>query len=309
MAVSEPRVGTPATGAGPTALPQARARTRARTYRKPRRHEVVQLWVSRVIIWIAIVGVLVPLAWVVSASFSAGDAFFSDSIIPARFTWENYQVVFAQTEYLIWLKNTLILATIVGVVQMFVTALAAYAFARLRFAGRRYGLMALLLLQMFPNFLSVAALYVLFSKLDLIDSLLGMGLILVAGNAFNIWIMKGYIDGLPRALDEAAKVDGATDFQVFWKVVLPLSLPMLAVQFLWAFMGVFNEYILSSLLIQSPEKFIMGPGMQKFIYNQFSVHWTQFAAAAVVTSLPLVVLWMALQRYIVAGLAKGAVKE
>ncbi|MGE5590071.1 MAG: sugar ABC transporter permease [Bacillota bacterium] len=290
-------------------MPQTRARTRARMYRKPRRHEVIQLWISRVIIWLAVIGVLIPLAWVVSASFSAGDAFFSDSIIPTRFTLENYQVVFGQTDYLIWLKNTLILATIVGFIQMFVTALAAYAFSRLRFPGRRYGLMGLLLLQMFPNFLSVAALYVLFSKLDLIDSLLGMGLILVAGNAFNIWIMKGYIDGLPRALDEAAKVDGATDFQVFWKIVLPLSLPMLAVQFLWAFMGVFNEYILSSLLIQSPEKFIMGPGMQKFIYNQFSVHWTQFAAAAVVTSLPLVILWMALQRYIVAGLAKGAVKE
>lgn len=311
-AVSEPRVGAPSIGAPGTAdIPTARARGRSRSWehRRPRRHEVIQLWISRFIIWIAMVGVLVPLAWVVSASLSAGDAFFSDSIIPAKFTWENYQVVFAQTDYLIWLKNTLVLATIVGVIQMLVTALAAYAFSRLHFAGRRYGLMGLLLLQMFPNFLSVAALYVLFSKLDLIDSLLGMGLILVAGNAFNIWIMKGYIDGLPRALDEAAKVDGATDFQVFWKVVLPLSVPMLAVQFLWAFMGVFNEYILSSILIQSPEKFIMGPGMQKFIYNQFSVHWTQFAAAAVVTSAPLVVLWMALQRYIVAGLAKGAVKE
>lgn len=308
-AVSEPRVAGPAAHAG-TANALSATRTRARAARRrPRRHEVIQLWISRVIIWFAILAVLVPLAWVVSASFSAGDAFFSDSIIPAKFTWENYQVVFAQTDYLLWLKNTLVLATIVGVLQMFITALSAYAFARLRFPGRRYGLMALLLLQMFPNFLSIAALYVLFSRLNLIDSLFGMGLILVAGNAFNIWIMKGYIDGLPGALDEAAKVDGATDFQVFWKIILPLSLPMLAVQFLWAFVGVFNEYILSSLLIQSPEKFIMGPGMQKFIYNQFSVHWTQFAAAAVVTSLPLVVLWMSLQRYIVSGLAKGAVKE
>lgn len=294
----------------PVSRAHARARVRrAAQIRRPRPHEAVQLWLSRVVIWVAVLAVLIPLAWVVSASFAAGDAFFSASIIPAKFTLENYKAVFVQTDYLIWLKNTLILSSIVGFLQMFINSLAAYAFARLRFSGRRYGLMGLLLLQMFPSFLSLSAIYVLFSKLNLIDNLAGLGLILVAGNAFNIWIMKGYIDGLPRALDEAAKVDGATNFQIFWRIILPLSLPMLAVQFLWAFVGVFNEYMMSSVLIQSSEKYIMGPGMQKFIVNQFSVHWTQFAAAAVVTSLPLVVLWLSLQRYIVSGLARGAIKE
>jgi arabinogalactan oligomer / maltooligosaccharide transport system permease protein len=275
--------------------------------RTPRPYEQVQLWISRVILWVACLSVIVPLLWVVSASFTAGDAFFSGSLLPRPFTLGNYRTVFAETDYLLWLKNTVLLALAVGVIQAFVTALSAFAFARMRFRLRRVGLIALLLLQMFPTFLNLAALYVLFTKLELTDSLLGMALILVTGNAFNIWIMKGFIDSIPKELDDAAKVDGATDFQIFSKVILPLSAPMLAVQFLWAAVGVFNEYTLSSVLLQSQDKFIMGPGLQKFIINQFSAHWTQFAAAAVLTSLPLVILWLLLQRYIVAGLA-GAVK-
>lgn len=275
--------------------------------RKPRPHEVVQLWISRVILIFASLVVIVPLLWVLTASVTAGDAFFSGSLIPSKFTWDNYRTVFVESDYLLWLKNTIVLALLVGIIQAFITALSAYAFARLRFAGRRFGLITLLLLQMFPGFLNLAALYVIFTKLNMIDNLWGLALIMVTGNAFNIWVMKGFIDGIPRDLDEAAKVDGCTNFQVFYKIILPLSGPMLAVQFLWAFVGVFNEYTMSSVLIQSPEKFVMGPGLQKFIMNAFSAHWTQFAAAAVVTSLPLVILWLFLQRYIVSGLA-GAVK-
>jgi arabinogalactan oligomer/maltooligosaccharide transport system permease protein len=275
--------------------------------RTPRPYERVQLWISRVILWFACLAVVVPLLWIISASFTGGDAFFSGSLIPHPFTLDNYRTVFVESDYLLWLKNTVVLALIVGVIQMFVTALSAYAFARMRFRMRRVGLITLLLLQMFPGFLNLAALYVLFTKLELTDSLIGMALILVTGNAFNIWVMKGFIDGIPKELDEAAKVDGASDFTIFRKVILPLSAPMLAVQFLWAAVGVFNEYTLSSVLLQSQDKFIMGPGLRHFIFNQFSAHWTQFAAAAVLTSLPLVILWLFLQRYIVSGLA-GAVK-
>ncbi|HWI53867.1 MAG TPA: ABC transporter permease subunit [Symbiobacteriaceae bacterium] len=272
-----------------------------------RPYERARLWLSRLIIWVVCAAVLIPLLWVISASFTAGDAFFSGSLLPRPFTIDNYRAVFVQTNYLVWLKNSLLMAVAVGVIQAIVTALSAYAFARLRFRLRRVGLIALLLLQMFPSFLNLAALYVLFTKLELTDSLLGMALIFVTGNAFNIWVMKGFIDSIPRELDEAATVDGASGFQVFTKIILPLSAPMLAVQFLWAAVGVFNEYTLSSVLLQSPDRYIMGPGMRQFIFNQFSAHWTQFAAAAVLTSLPLVVLWLFLQRYIVSGLA-GAVK-
>ncbi|MFO7171417.1 MAG: ABC transporter permease subunit [Bacillota bacterium] len=287
---------------------EARGRTRTRVVdRKPRPHEVVQLWITRLVLWVACAAVLVPLLFIISASFTAGDAFFSGSLIPRPFTLNNYAEVLTETKYLTWLKNTVIVALITGTIQVINTSLSAYAFARLRFRLRRVGLIGLLLLQMFPTFLNLPALYLLFLKLNLIDSLVGIGLIMVTGNAFNIWVMKGFIDGLPLELDEAAKVDGATDFQVFTRIILPLSAPMLAVQFLWAVVGVFNEYLLSSVLIQSPDKLIMGPGLQNFIVNQFSAHWTQFAAAAVLTSVPLVALWLYLQRYIVSGLA-GALK-
>lgn len=296
-----------------TYRPQARTAARplrrvALSRRKLRSGELLYLWVSRAILWAAVAISVFPSLWVVTASLQPGDTFFSDSLVPRGFTLENYRQVLFRERFPLWLRNSLVLATGVAVLQASMTAAAAYAFSRLRFWGRRYGLMVLLLLQMFPQFMSLAALFALAVKLRIMDSLPGLILLMSGASAFHIWLLKSYIDSLPRELDEAAMVDGAGRWQVFSRVILPLTRPMLVVMFLFSFMGVYAEYILSSALIKSPQSYTVVLGLQRFIQNQFATRWTLFSAAAILASVPLVILWILLQRYVEAGLARGAVK-
>ncbi len=135
-----------------------------------------------------------------------------------------------------------------------------------------------------------------------------MILILSGGSAYNIWLMKSYIDGLPRELDEAAFVDGASHWIVFSRIILPLAAPMLVVIFLFSFIGTYSEFMISSIVLQSPDNYTLALGLQTFINNQFSAHWTLFSAASILSSLPIMVIFMLLQKYIQGGLAAGAVK-
>ncbi|MGZ4164451.1 MAG: sugar ABC transporter permease, partial [Tumebacillaceae bacterium] len=154
-------------------------------------YERANLWISRVIIWVLVLISILPLYFVVVASFQSGDAFFSESLLPTSFTLDNYKHVLFNTDFPIWMKNSLFLSLIVAVLQTFLTTLAAYAFSRMRFFGRKYGLMALLILQMFPNFMAVAAIFGALAKLDMMDNIWALVLVLSGGNAFNIWLMKG----------------------------------------------------------------------------------------------------------------------
>ncbi|PWK06002.1 sugar ABC transporter permease [Tumebacillus permanentifrigoris] len=271
-------------------------------------YDAFNLWVSRILIWIAVLASVLPLFFVLAASFSSGEAFFSETLIPTTFTMENYKHVLADTNFPTWMKNSLILAFSVGILQTILTSFSSYAFSRMRFFGRKYGLMSLLLLQMFPNFMAVSAIFGLLVKLNLMDNLFALIFVFAGGNAFNIWLMKGYLDSLPKELDEAATVDGANSWQIFWRIVLPLSLPMLAVVFLFSFIGVFSEFVLSSALLKSPENLTLAVGLQQFIKNEFAANWTQFAAAAVMASIPVVVVFSFMQRWIAGGLMSGSVK-
>jgi arabinogalactan oligomer/maltooligosaccharide transport system permease protein len=273
-----------------------------------RAYDRFNLWVSRVIIWFLIVIMMLPLYWVITASLQTGEAFFSEKLVPTEITFENYAKVLNETDFPTWLKNSLLLSFGVASLQVIVTAISAYAFSRMRFYGRKYGLMTLLILQMFPNFMAMSAIFGMLAKLDLMDNLWALMLVMAGGSAFNIWLMKGYLDALPRDIDEAATVDGANHWQIFWRIILPLSLPMLAVIFLFSFIGVYAEYILSSLLLKSPENLTLAVGLQQFIKNQFAANWTAFAAAAVLACVPIVVIFMLLQRYIASGLVAGSVK-
>ena len=131
---------------------------------------------------------------------------------------------------------------------------------------------------------------------------------LAGGSAFNIWLLKSYMDGIPVELDEAAMVDGAGNFTVFYKIILPLALPQLVVIFLFSFIATYSEYVISSVFLQNPHKMTLALGLQSFITNQFAAHWTLFSAAAVLSSIPIMVVFMALQKYIQNGLSVGGVK-
>lgn len=266
------------------------------------------LWVSRAVIWLTMILVMFPVVWIVMSSFSAGDSFFLSSLFPEKFSTEHYVTLFLKTDFVTWVFNSLKFCLIVAVLQLVLTSLAAYAFSRMRFMGRKYGLMSLLVLQVFPNSMAVAGYYILIYQFGLVDNGLALIFVLAGGSAYNIWLLKSYIDGLPVELDEAAMVDGANHFQVFYKIILPLAAPQLAVIFLFSFIATYSEYVITSIFLQTPGKMTLALGLQSFISDQFAAHWTLFSAAAVVSSLPIMIVFMCLQRFIQNGLVAGGVK-
>lgn len=266
------------------------------------------LWSSRIIIWITILLVMFPVLWILMSSFSAGDSFFLSSLFPEKFSTEHYIALFQETNFMLWVFNSLKFCLIVAIIQLLLTSLAAYAFARLRFTGRKYGLMSLLVLQVFPNSMAVAGYYILIYQFGLVDSSIALIFVLAGGSAFNIWLLKSYIDGLPVELDEAAMMDGANQFQVFYKIIIPLAMPQLAVIFLFSFIATYSEYVITSIFLQTPGKMTLALGLQTFISDQFAAHWTMFSAAAVISSLPIMIVFMCLQRFIQNGLVAGGVK-
>ena len=270
--------------------------------------EMRALWGSRIVIWITIILVLFPVVWIVMSSFSAGDSFFLSSLFPEKFSVEHYVTLFRETDFTVWVWNSLKFCVIVATIQLVITSLAAYAFARLRFIGRKYGLMSLLVLQVFPNSMAVAGYYILIYRFGLVDSSLALIFVLAGGSAYNIWLLKSYIDGLPVELDEAAMVDGANQFQVFYKIIIPLAMPQLAVIFLFSFIATYSEYVITSIFLQTPGKMTLALGLQSFISDQFAAHWTLFSAAAVISSLPIMIVFMCLQRFIQSGLVAGGFK-
>lgn len=284
--------------------------------RRARRRRFLIRMAKRLVIWIVIVLTLAPGYWIVIASFSKGNAFFSSSLWPGGLTFDNYRDVINDTQFVDWIKNSMIICTAVAGLSTIATALAAYAFSRLRFWGRRYGLMGLLLIQMFPVGVAIPAyFYFLFELGNWTEGKVGLdthlGLILVlsgGGVAFYAWLFKGYLDNMPRELEEAAFVDGASRLKTIWYVLFPLVRPIIAVVFLFLFIGTYSEFLLTSVILVDNTKWTLPLGLNAFIFNQFNQNWTQFAAAAVMGSIPLMVVFMLMQRYLVAGLARGAVK-
>lgn len=267
-----------------------------------------ELWFGRIFIWVMMALVLFPIMYVVNSSLSSGDTFFSGKLIPTSITLDNYVEVLENTDFLLWMKNSLIVCVTVATIQVFMSLTAAYAFSRMRFKGRKNGLMSLLILQMFPTMMAIPAILGVAYKLDLMDQLWALIILLAGGSAYNIWLLKGFIDGIPRELDEAAMVDGATHWQIFCKVIIPLTKPMLAVMFLFSFMGVYSEFVLTSALIKDSSNFTLAVGLRSFIQNDFAARWTQFSAASVMASFPIVILFMLLQKHVSKGLVAGAVK-
>lgn len=266
------------------------------------------LWMSRIIIWVSIVVVLFPAVWILMSSFSAGDSFFLSTLFPKKFSTEHYVALFKETNYTLWVWNSLKLCLVVATIQLVMTSLAAYAFSRMRFKGRKYGLMSLLVLQVFPSSMAVSGYYILVYEFGLVNSSLALILVLAGGSAYNIWLLKSYVDGIPVDLDEAAMIDGANHFQIFYRIILPLASPQLAVIFLFSFIATYSEYVITSIFMQTPSSMTLALGLQSFISDQFGAHWTMFSAAAVLSSLPIMIVFMCLQRFIQSGLVSGGVK-
>jgi arabinogalactan oligomer / maltooligosaccharide transport system permease protein len=264
----------------------------------------------------AVVVALVPVLYIISASLNPLGSVASTSVIPTQFSLVNYTALFTDPNrpFPRWFLNTMLVSVVVVFGQLFCSALAAYAFSRFRFKGRRGGLLALLLIQMFPQFLAAVALFTLFSSLGEIlpviglNTLAGYMLLLLGGALAQVWLIKGFFDTIPVELDEAARIDGAGHAQVYFQIILPLVRPILAVTGLLAFVGVIGEFILASIFLRDTAVKTLATGMYGIIEADRSNNLGWFAAASVLTAIPVVILFQYLQRYIVGGITAGAVK-
>jgi len=258
---------------------------------------------------------LYPVMLVLKKAFEPGRDFaLSPSPIPREFTLSNFaellgargsggELLFAR-----YALNSAIVAIVTTVVGVFLACTAAYALSRHRFKGRKASLGTFLVVQMFPSVLLMMPLYVLLDRLGLLNSLLGLVLVYATtAIPFCIWTLKGYFDTLPRELEEAARIDGASHWGVFFRIVLPLARPGIAVTALFSFMTAWNEFILASTFMTDEMSSTL-PVLLKSYIGEYSAHWGLFAAGAVLTSLPVMALFYFLQRYLVGGLTAGGVK-
>lgn len=266
------------------------------------------LWISRIAIWVMLFVVLFPIISIVGASLSQGSSFTQTTLLPKSYTLDNYTKLLTETNFAKWLFNSMIVSVASGLIQLALVIPAAFAFSKLRFAFRSKGLMALLILQMFPTSMALPAILRVAYNYNLMDNLPVIIILMCTGMAYNIWLMKGYMDGVPTDLIEAAYVDGATTAQAFFKIVLPLIKNMAIVIFLFAFINAYSEFMMSSALLKDSAVQTIAVGMRNFINDKFSSNWTVYSAGAVLASLPVVVLFLSFQKFIAKGLTAGAVK-
>ena len=272
--------------------------------------------------WKHIVGLIVivyatfPLVYILSTSLTKMGNIENFTLFRS-FYLGNYTDLLKSSDYpfVIWMKNTLILAGATAVISVFISALAAFAFSRLRFTGRRPGLLALILIQMFPSILGLTAVFGILSKLTDYVPAIGLGtkagLILVyLGGSLGggTYLLYGFFNSVPKELDEAAKIDGATHTQIFYKIILRLVAPVLAVMALLSFIGTFGDYVLASIVFNTNTQYTVAVGLQSLLADPWTKQWAMFAAGAVMSSLPIIILFVSLQKYITNGLTGGAVK-
>lgn len=252
-----------------------------------------------------------PLIWTVMMSINPGTNMLVTQLIPESPTLEHYKWLFTSpnSDYLIWYRNSLGVAIANSLGSVVITSLIAYAFSRYKFIGRKYGLYMFLLLQMFPALMGMVALYILLTTIGLADSLIGLTIIYLGGQIpFNAWLVKGYFDTIPKELDEAAKIDGAGHLRIFTTIMLPLAKPILAVVALFNFMAPFMDFLLPRIVLTSPEKYTLALGLYNFINDQFSTNFTRFSAGAILIAVPIALVFLLLQRYLIGGLTAGATK-
>ena len=258
-----------------------------------------------------------PVLWMISASFNPTGSLATQTLIPANAGIENYRELLGSVQFPFWtwFGNSIKIASITSVVSLAITTIAAYAFSRFRFRGRVTMLKGILLLNVFPGLLALVATFLMISQIGDVLPFVGLNthtsLILVyLGGAMgiNIWLMKGFLDTVPREIDESAMVEGATNWQIFTRLILPLLRPILIVIAILNYIGTYGEFVLARVLLKSTEQYTLMVGLQIFTGAQFQQRWGVFAAGALIGALPIMLIYLALQDQIVGGLTQGAVK-
>jgi arabinogalactan oligomer / maltooligosaccharide transport system permease protein len=273
--------------------------------------------------WRHIVGIVMvaysvlPLLYVLSASLNPRGTLTGSNQLFSAIGFDAYARLLNDPSqpFAAWFGNTLLIAGVTALCTVFLGALAAYSFSRMRFTGRRFGLMSIVLVQMFPQLLAVVAIFMVMSTISDLFPAIGLntqiGLIMVyLGGALgvNTYLMYGFFNTVPSSIDEAAKIDGAGHARIFFTIILRMVAPILAVVALLSFITTTNEFVVASVLLIDPEKQTLAVGLYKLVSNPNYADWSAFSAGAVMAALPVMALFLFLQKYIVGGLTAGAVK-
>jgi arabinogalactan oligomer/maltooligosaccharide transport system permease protein len=277
----------------------------------------VSIGLRLVVAVILIVFSVFPILWVISASLNPTGSLATQRLIPPNPGLGNYRTLMTSGEFPFWtwLGNSIKIASITSLLSLAITTIAAYAFSRFRFRGRQTMLKAIFLIQVFPTLLALVATFLMISEIGDVLPFMGLNthasLILVyLGGAMgiNIWLMKGFLDTIPRDIDESAMVEGATDWQIFTRLILPLLRPILIVVAILNYISTYGEFVLARVLLKSNEQYTLMVGLQIFAGAQFDQRWGVFAAGALIGALPIMIIYLVLQDQIVGGLTQGAVK-
>lgn len=275
-----------------------------------KRQTHIRLGLTWLVIGFVSLLIIYPLVWTVGASLNPGNSLMSSSIIPKNISLEHYAALFnGQVDYVTWYWNSMKISFFTMVLTLIFVSFTAYSFSRFRFVGRKNGLVLFLLLQMIPQFSALIAIFVLSQMLGLVNSHLALVLIYVGGMIpMNTYLMKGYIDAIPRDMDESARIDGAGHFRIFCEIIMPLSKPIIAVIALFSFTGPLGDFILSTTILRTPDQFTLPIGLYNLVSMKMGASYTTYAAGAVLISVPVALLFLWLQKFFVSGLTAGGSK-
>lgn len=268
----------------------------------------VWLTFSYIVLVLIAVFCVYPALWVTISSLRTGDALYSDTVIPSALTFEHYLDLFKKFMFAQWYINTLKIALASMIIGTVLTLLTGYTFSMFRFAGRKNLMSILLVLGLFPGFMSMIAIYILLNQMDLLNKHAAIIIVYAAGAPLFFLFAKSYFDTIPKSLVEAARIDGAGHLPIFFRIVMPLSTPLIVYTALMTFTGAFTDFIFAKLVLRSPEKKTLAVGLFDMIAGQFATEFTTFAAGCVLTALPITIVFIIMQRFLVDGLTAGADK-
>lgn len=290
---------------------------KTRTNQSMKRSRVISKVIRYILALFMIAFSLFPVLWAISASLDPSGNLATQQLIPANASLDNYKALFATETFPFgtWLLNSLKVSISVTIISVLITTTTAFAFSRFRFYGRGTLLKSILLIQVFPAILAMVAIFALVQQLGSyipalsLNTLTGLGFIYLGGAmGINIWLMKGFFDTVPKDIDESAMVDGATHWQTFWRLLFPLVRPIVIVVGLLTFIGTYGEFLLARILLKSTDNLTVMVGLYILQANQFAQNWGVFTAGALLAAIPVVILYLLLQDYIVGGLTAGSVK-
>lgn len=271
----------------------------------------IRLAGSYIILIALSIAALYPALWILLASFRPGKSLYSKTFIPEQFTLSHYRELFTSPSYMFgtWYANTLKIAVFSMLIGVVLTLLTSYAVSRFRFKARKTALSTVLILGMFPGFMSMIAIYMPLKEFNLLDTHIALIIVYAAGAPLGgTFIAKGFLDTIPRSLDEAARIDGASNFGIFMRIILPLSRPMITYMALTQFVGPWVDFIFARLILRTKENWTVAVGMWDMVNTNQNTNFTLFSAGAVLISIPIMILFVFLQRLLVDGLTAGASK-